>query len=205
VKLYFVRHGESEANVQRIHWNKAVGYGLTEKGRAQADALASDLANIPFAAIYCSPVLRAAQTAQIAGQRLGLTPQVEDALRETDCGTLEGRPVDPGSPDAGWRIVAQWMKHDKHDLRFPGGESYSDIAARFMPFIDRLEEAYDHTEANVLIVSHGTALATMLPLLLSNVDKAFVMARPPFDGSFYVVAELRGSEWVCLRWGEEVL
>lgn len=112
--------------------------------------------------------------------------------------------MDPGSPDAGWRIVVQWMKHDRHDLRFPGGESYNDIAARFMPFIDRLEETYGHTEANVLIVSHGTALTTMLPLLLSNVNKSFVMSQPHFDGTFYVVAELRGSEWVCLRWRDNI-
>jgi hypothetical protein len=45
----------------------------------------------------------------------------------------------------------------------------------------------------------------MLPHLLSNVDWAFVTSRPPFDGSFYVVAELRDGEWVCVRWGEEIV
>jgi broad specificity phosphatase PhoE len=211
VKLYFARHGESEANVQRIHWNKPYGYGLTQKGRAQAEALADDLADMPFAALYCSPILRAAQTAQIVGQRLGLTPQVAPALREVDCGILEGRPNNPASPNAGWRVVLQWMQHDKHDARFEAednghpGESYHDIAARFMPFIDSVAELYGHTEANVLLISHGTTLTTMLPLLLSNVDKPFVMSRPHFDGSFYVVAELRDGEWVCLRWGEEIL
>jgi len=70
VKLYFARHGESEANVQRIFWNQPEGYGLTDKGRAQAKALADALAGIQFAALYCSPVLRAVQTAQIVGRRL---------------------------------------------------------------------------------------------------------------------------------------
>jgi broad specificity phosphatase PhoE len=211
MKLYFARHGESEANVQRIHWNKPHGYGLTDKGREQAEALAADLADIPFAAIYCSPILRAAQTAEIVGQRLVLTPQVADELREVDCGILEGKPSDPASPNAGWRIVVQWMVHDNHDARFESadkgrpGESYHDITARFMPFIDSVAEIYRHTEANVLLISHGTTLTTMLPLLLSNVDKAFAMSQPHFDGSFYVIAELRGSEWVCQRWGKEVL
>ena len=210
MKLYFARHGESEANVQRIHWNKPHGYGLTKKGREQAETLAADLGGIPFAALYCSPILRAAQTAQIVGQRLGLTPQVVAELREVDCGILEGTPIDPSSPNAGWRVVVQWMVHDNHDLRFEAadgghpGESYSDIAARFMPFIGRLEEIYRDTEANVLLISHGVTLATMLPHLLSNVDKAYSMARP-FDGSFYVIAELRDDEWVCLRWEDEIL
>jgi broad specificity phosphatase PhoE len=210
MKLYFARHGESEANVQRIHWNKPHGYGLTEKGREQAEALAADLADIPFAAIYCSSILRAAQTAQIVGQRLGLTPQVADELREADCGILEGTRQSSDSPNAGWRVVVQWMLHDNHDARFEGadethpGESYNDIAARFVPFIGRLEEMYRDTEANVLLISHGTTLGTMLPHLLSNVDKAFSMARP-VDSSFYVIAELRDGAWVCLRWGEEIV
>ena len=116
----------------------------------------------------------------------------------------------------GWRVVVQWMVHGNHDLRFEAadtrwdstaghpGESYNDIAARFMPFIGRLEEIYRDTEANVLLISHGTTLATMLPGLLPNVDWAFSSTHT-FDGSFYVIAELRGSEWVCLRWGEETL
>jgi hypothetical protein len=44
----------------------------------------------------------------------------------------------------------------------------------------------------------------MLPLLLSNVDKAFSLARPPVYSN-PVVAELRDGEWVCLRWGKEIL
>ena len=47
-----------------------------------------------------------------------------------------------------------------------------------MPLIARLEERYRDTEANVLLISHGGTLRAMLPLLLSNVDKAFSMAHP---------------------------
>ena len=44
MKLYLARHGESEANVQRIFWDKPHGYGLTDKGREQARTLAESLA-----------------------------------------------------------------------------------------------------------------------------------------------------------------
>ena len=93
------------------------------------------------------------------------------------------------------------MQHDSHDARTKGGESYNDIVARFMPFISRLEAMYRDTEANVLLISHGTTLGTMLPHLLTNVDKAYSMAHH-FDGSFHVIAELRDNAWVCLRWGD---
>ena len=89
MKLYFARHGESEANVQQVFWNQPGGYGLTDKGREQAATLADNLAGIVFSALYCSPVLRAVQTAQIVGRRLGLAPEVADGLREWYTGILE--------------------------------------------------------------------------------------------------------------------
>ena len=204
MKLYFARHGESEANVQRIFWDRPYGYGLTDRGREQARALADSLADVGIAALYCSPILRAAQTAQIVGRRLNLTPEIEDALRERDVGILYGQEISPENLSLCYRITQQWMVHGNRDVRFEGGESYNDMVARFMPFIGRLEERYRDTDANVLLISHGITLGTMLPHLLSNVDWAFSSAHP-FDGSFYAVAELRDDEWVCLRWGENVL
>ena len=53
--------------------------------------------------------------------------------------------------------------------------------------------------------ANGQTLATILRHLLFNVDWDFVTSRPHFDGSFYVVAELRDGEWVCLRWREDAL
>ena len=204
MKLVFSRHGESEANVQRIFWDKPHGYGLTDRGREQARALAESLAGFEFAALYCSPILRAVQTAQIVGRRLDLTPEIEDTLRERDVGILEGQEINSENSALCYRITQQWMAHGNHDVRFEGGESYTDIAARFMPFIRRLEERYHDTEANVLLISHGQTLALMLPRLLSNVDWVYSSTHT-FDGSFYAVAELRDGEWVCLRWGEEIL
>jgi broad specificity phosphatase PhoE len=95
VKLYFARHGESQANVQQVFWDQPHGYGLTDKGREQARAWADSLATVGFATrlagIYCSPILRAAQTARIVGRRLNLTPEIEDALCERDVSVLEGQ------------------------------------------------------------------------------------------------------------------
>ncbi|MBN1139801.1 MAG: histidine phosphatase family protein [Anaerolineae bacterium] len=204
MRLYFARHGESEANVQQVFWNKPHGYGLTGKGQEQAQALADSLAGIPFVALYCSPVLRAVQAAQIVGQRLGLTPEVAEGLWEYDVGILEGAKYSKEREAIYWQVVQQWMEHDHHEARIEGGESYNDIAARFMPLIARLEERYRDTEANLLLISHGGTLRAMLPLLLSNVDKPFSMARP-IGYTVAVVAEQRDGEWVCLRWGEENL
>src|SRR5579859_6938005 len=91
MKLYFVRHGESEANVLRIISNREEPHALTSNGRQQARALADSLQGTAFARIFSSPVLRARQTAEILAERLGVPYEVTEALREYDCGILEGK------------------------------------------------------------------------------------------------------------------
>ncbi len=204
MRLYFARHGESEANVQHVFWNQPTQYGLTDKGREQAQALADHLADITFATLYCSPVLRAVQTADIVGQRLHLTPEIANGLWEWDVGILEGQRYSQESEALYWQVTRRWMEHNDLDARIEGGESYNDIKARFMPFIGKLEEKYRDTESNVLLISHGGTLRCMLPLLFSNVDNAFAMPRH-IGYTSSVITELRDGEWVCLRWGDEVL
>src|SRR5262245_51081645 len=99
--LYFVRHGESEANVLRVISNRQLPHGLTEKGKQQASVLAESLKSVPIAALYSSPILRAIQTSEILAKTLAIPYETTDALREYDCGVLEGRADD----DA-------WRQHD---------------------------------------------------------------------------------------------
>src|SRR5512136_313555 len=108
MRFYFVRHGQSEANVQRVISNRDLPHPLTELGRRQADALAQALADVPLAAIYSSPIIRAVQTAQIVAASNGLPLEIADALREPDCGIMEGR-----ADEEAWaehdRVVYDWV------------------------------------------------------------------------------------------------
>jgi broad specificity phosphatase PhoE len=51
MRLYFVRHGQSEANVQMVLSNRDVFHPLTGLGRQQVEALVRSLADVPIAAI----------------------------------------------------------------------------------------------------------------------------------------------------------
>src|SRR6185369_16537605 len=99
MKLYFVRHGESEANLLREISNRGTRHGLTAKGREQATALVQALSREAIQHIYTSPLLRAVQTAEILAGRFNVPFQTADALREFDCGFVEGR-----SDTAAWEI-----------------------------------------------------------------------------------------------------
>src|SRR5690348_6784278 len=97
MRLYFVRHGESEANIANQFSNKNFeNCPLTPNGREQAQQLAEKLKDIKLAEIYASPLLRARQTAEILGTPHGVGIQIEPALREHDAGDLEGR-ADPAA------------------------------------------------------------------------------------------------------------
>ena len=198
MRIYFSRHGESEANLLHEHANRGFKYGLTETGRAQAAALAANLEEVPIARIYCSPLKRAVETAQIVAQAKDAPLKVTDALREYDCGVLEGR-----SDRAAWRqhlaVYHQWVDEGRLEQRIEGGESYLDMQARFVPFIEGLVEQYGNSPVNVLLIAHGSIYRLMLSLVLCNVELAY-SASHPVDYAQIVVAEARPEGLVCLEW-----
>lgn len=91
MKLFFVRHGESDANILRQISNRGLVHPLTARGRTEAEKLAGSLAGVEITSIYSSPLLRAQQTAEVLAGSAGLDVTVTDSLREFDCGVLEGR------------------------------------------------------------------------------------------------------------------
>src|SRR5687768_11351903 len=173
MKLYFVRHGESEANTRRVISNRESLFGLTDLGKSQANILAGRLKDIPVTAIFASPVLRARETADILSQAFGQPYQVTEALREYDCGVLEEQ-----SDDVSWRlhreIAEDWTLHHNYLLKPEGGECFLDIQIRFLPFIEALTGDGPQRNQHILLVGHGGLFQLMLPLVLSNIDDAFV-------------------------------
>ena len=198
MRLYFVRHGQSEANVQMVISNRDLFHPLTELGRQQTEALARSLTDVPVAAIYASPIVRAAQTAQIVAAAKGLPVEIADALREPDCGIMEGR-----RDDAAWaehdRVVSDWVEQCQFDSRIGGGESFHDLRARFVPFIEQITAVHGDTDHNLLLITHGSLLYLMLPLVLTNLDAATV-GEYPMPNAAVIIAEKRASDLVCLEW-----
>jgi broad specificity phosphatase PhoE len=200
MRLYFVRHGESEANVLHQISNRGLKHELTNTGRQQAAALAEKLSPIPVTQIYASPVLRAVQTAEILSTTLNVPFEITDALREYDCGILEGQ-SDPDSWAAHKRNFEDWLLRKQWDHHIEGGESFLDIQARFVPFIQSLIQKYASSEAHVVLVGHGGTYACMLPLVLTNIDHRFMRDLPyGFGYTTLIQTELQPTGLVCLEW-----
>jgi 2,3-bisphosphoglycerate-dependent phosphoglycerate mutase len=200
MKIYFARHGESVANLLQEFSNRGVKHGLTEAGRQQASDLAQGLKCASIARIYSSPLLRAAQTAQIIARELKIPWEAADALREFDVGILEGH-----SDAVSWQVFGEllsaWLERGEWDRRIDQGESFINIQQRFMPFVERLLRHDRPADYNLLLVGHGGLYLCMLPLIMMNIDH-----RSDFlwhlKNTHLVVAELRPEGLICLSWGD---
>lgn len=201
MKLYFIRHGESEANILREFSNRGLRHGLTEKGRAQATALADQLKSASIAGLFSSPLLRARQTAEILSEALQMPYEVTDALREYDCGVLEGT-----STSEGWaiydRVNQDWLVDHNWESRIEGGESFLDMKARFTPFIEMLLQQRRDSSDIVVLIGHGGLYRCMLPLVLANIDFQFTLTHP-ISNTGIIIAETGPDGLVCTTWIDE--
>lgn len=167
--LYFARHGESVANTGNVISNRDLAHPLTPAGRQQAERLAERLVDAELSMVYTSPVPRALETAAIVSRALNLPLQTTGALREFDCGVLEGR----SGPIAWMRfslILRQWFRKKRLEKRFRGGESFLDVRQRFMGFVDDLAARYSSTDSRILCITHGGTLHIGLTGLLSDLS-----------------------------------
>ncbi len=203
MRLYFARHGQSEANTRHIISNREQPLGLTPLGKEQAQALAQSLKEVPISAIYSSPVFRARETSDILSAAFGKPYQVTEVLREYDCGFLEDQ-----SDEESWRLHRQyfddWTLCQNYLSKPEGGECFEDIRKRFIPFIENLKRNDSYKDAHILLIGHGGLFLLMLPLILTNIDYSFAISHG-IGNTEYILAEQQDNELICLQWGSEVL
>lgn len=120
--IWLARHGETAYNAER----RFQGQGpvpLSARGREQAGALAEQAVGHRFASLWCSPLPRARETAEIVAARIGLDPVDDPRLMETDAGEWTDRPfaeVQAADPERFAAFVA-----GDPGFAFPGGESFA--------------------------------------------------------------------------------
>jgi broad specificity phosphatase PhoE len=202
MNLIFVRHGQSEANVERVMSNRGWVHPLTVTGKEQAYDLAARLQSAGASKIFTSPLRRAVETAQILAKTLHVPLEVTDALCEYDCGVLEGK-ADAES----WRLHMQvkhsWLLDCEFENRIEGGESYQDIKARFLPFITVLSDSFSEDET-VILVGHGGTYQCMLPALCINLDMDAGL-KYPFPNTGFVRVRKEPHGFVCVEWCGEAI
>jgi probable phosphoglycerate mutase len=182
-ELWLVRHGETTWSAEGRHtgWTDIP---LTGNGRRQAAVLGKTLAGTKFAAVLCSPLLRAKETCEIAG--FGSIAVADEGLREWDYGVYEGRTSQEIQAEIpGWSV---WKD------AIVGGESLEQVGARADGVIARaLAAAGPQTDdvARVALFGHAHILRILA---------ARWIGLAPRDGSLLVLGT--GSVSV-LGWEKE--
>jgi broad specificity phosphatase PhoE len=200
-EIWFVRHAESEANVQRIYANTGDSFPLTERGFEQVKALASQLSAFNISAVYASPLLRAVQTAEEIGRLKKIEVKIAPELAEYHMGIYEGTSSLPGTAGAISDTASKkrWFEENNFDARSPGGESLRDMKDRFVPFVTCTMENHIGEAGIVLMITHGGILTATLPFIFENLDVSFVQARS--IGYLGIIkGELTGRRLICVEY-----
>lgn len=163
-EILFIRHGESEANLQfdRVG-GRCTTAPLSEAGINQAVRVGQQLydADINPIAVFSSPAVRANTTARIALKHAGIMTPItpDERLVEISHASYEGRL----RRDVYTEENKRRYRLTELDGKLPGGESVLDIYARTYPFLIETHEQYP--EGTVLAFGHGFAIRALAGML----------------------------------------
>jgi len=145
--VYLIRHGACESSHERLN-GRGEGVPLTPEGRAQAEALASDLSSVPFHAIYASPLERTRETASPLAHACNLAVKILPEFHEVDYGDWTLKRFDELSALPDWnRFNVQ-----RASTPIPSGESFLEIQARILRGFEKLRA--EHPGQTVAVFSH---------------------------------------------------
>lgn len=151
-RVVLARHGEADYETDLMTES---GGSLSAQGRDQARDLGERLRSERVAAVVCSELSRAVQTAEIAAGVLGLPVTVREGLQEFPAGDFRGRVYDRGFFDA---MVRSWLAGDL-EAGVPGGETGRETADRVLGVLDGIADQF--RGETVLVVSHGGVILAL--------------------------------------------
>lgn len=183
MKCYLIRHGEIEANINKVYagWSEE---GLTARGIRQANATARELIDYGIDLIFCSPLFRTVQTAGIIGELLKKEPIPEESFKELKMGPWEGlseESIAEKYPEQ-WRL---WNSQPA-DLMIRGRETLSDVAARALAGLAKIRA--EHFGKTVLIVSHVAVIRVLL-LFSRGMDLTFYKTISVDNGQVFEIPD----------------
>jgi len=190
-KIYIVRHGQTDFNLQNIVQGSGIDSSLNDTGRAQAKAFFQMYQSVPFDKVYTSALRRTRESVQLFLD-LGIPTESLAGLNEISWGVNEGCKITPEENEYYHHMLAEWQKGNT-SLRIEGGESPEDVTERLQPAVDYILS--QETEKTVLICMHGRAIRILLCMLLKVPLKSMdhfehenlCLYRLDYDGSVFTM------------------
>ena len=145
MKIYYVRHGQTDWNLAERMQGGGSEKKLNETGIEQAKETKQELENVKYDVLICSPMHRAIQTAEIINKDRNVPIITDERIRERKLGKLEGNLVTKECEEEIWDYNA--------DIKLPEGESIKEFEKRILEFLKEIKEKY--ADKTILIVAHG--------------------------------------------------
>ncbi|KKW08471.1 MAG: Phosphoglycerate mutase [Candidatus Kaiserbacteria bacterium GW2011_GWA2_49_19] len=158
MKIFMVRHGETDSNAIKRLMGQRCDDTLNDEGRRQAKELNENIAEMMFDVVFSSPLKRASETAEIIAQKRNLPVILRDELKERDYGSLSGKTHQEADAftKGKWAELRALDLNQKYDYHPYGGESAEDVKERLLKFIDEIKREY--ASKRVLVVAHAGIL-----------------------------------------------
>jgi probable phosphoglycerate mutase len=172
-ELHVVRHADAvpESDDAFKIYDDYEAHPLSERGRAQAFAVAERFGELRIAAVYASPIRRALETAEAIAAVAELPVFEEPRVREIPIG-----PVDDAMPlrdRLAWLAMVAMRDGSWADI--PGTEASASVRARMLEAFDAI--AARHPGERVAVVSHAGAINAALGAIASSLhDFLFPLA-----------------------------
>lgn len=195
LKLYLIRHGESEHNVDRnlmAHTHDSQ-HPLTTKGRKQAAKTGEFMQDklTDKSVFYVSPYLRTMETAQpIYEKASDTTPFYESPLiREWELGNLYD--FNNRTPE----VKREFKAAGAFYFRYHHGESMADLYLRASLFYNSVIQPLEARQAydQVIIVSHAAFIEMMKGFLLNWTVERMTDFKPVENGSVTLMGRVNGN------------
>ena len=149
--LYIMRHGKTDWNVKRKLQGR-IDIPLNEEGRRMAKEAGKEYRNIHFDICYCSPLIRAKETAEIVLKGRNIPIIIDERLKEMGFGIYEGIENSFDIPDC---PINELFHHPESYQVVEGGESLEELYARTGAFLKEIVEPVLDQGKDILIVGHG--------------------------------------------------
>ena len=191
MELILVRHGITAQNAARVF----MGHDpvpLSPEGRGQITRLAGRLREIPFSRLVTSDIARARESADIIAAVTGHVVEEAPALREIDVGEAKGMSYSDAASK--WPEVFA----PEAEARFPGGESFADVADRSSAWLRR--EVLAGAGERTVVVCHGGVVRGAGARLLGI--PLVMVAGFQVDNASLTVLRTQGSEIGLITWND---
>ena len=174
--IYFIRHGESEANLKHTFSGQKDDCLLTQKGKDQALAEGNKIKdlNIQIDTIISSPLKRALNTAQIVADAIGYRKEIiiDQRIMEYDMGDLTFTPI-----------------HEINSRQMAAAQNAEDTTVFFNRVKSFLDE-YKNYKGNVLMVCHA-GVGRIIETIKIQGDPILFYDLPPYSN-----AEIIKLDWL---------